>query len=119
MMYGGHLVQHGVGEIRGAFLLEIFLVRLSVPQALEFGRRCGHVESAHVHVEEAEQREHVPEGDSRILKNPRERRGTYVSPMRASVVVPCTRLPPQYVAIGGFATAVARIASSDAYFAGA
>ena len=33
--------------------------------------------------------------------------------MRASVVVPCTRLPPQYVAIGGFATAVARIASSE------
>ena len=38
--------------------------------------------------------------------------------MRASVVVPCTRLPPQYVAIGAFATAVARIVSSDAYFAG-
>ena len=39
--------------------------------------------------------------------------------MRSSVVVPCTRRSPQYVAIGAFATAVARIVSSDAYFAGA
>ena len=42
------------------------------------------------------------------------------SPMRSSVVVPCTRRSPQYVAIGAFAAAdVARIVSSDAYFAGA
>ena len=39
--------------------------------------------------------------------------------MRASVVVPCTRLPPQYVATSwSLQSAVERIVSSEAYFAG-